>query len=326
MINDRDFLKYEDGFFKPLFEKFIEFKRGKGEKVSHSTMIRFRKLNSRLNKYDIETVTPQMVEELLAPESGQSEIERFYLTTSLRQFCAFLDMLGYNAAQVPPRYMKCPRSEFRPYIFSDDELKQMVAVSDQLPPGRRTNEHQLIYPVLIRLLIGTGMRIGEAISLERHDVDCENGIIKVINGKNGVSRYIPVSDSLKKSLSDYSESLDMLDGDKPFFLSSYTGGFLTYSAMKYMFPKIFMEAGITGKDGRKPTIHSIRHTFCTKSLSKMLKDGMDIYAAIPVLAAYVGHTNYADTEKYIHFTEQDHEDFISEESSLGTLIPEVPDE
>ena len=326
MINDRYFFKFEDGFFKPLFEKFIEFKRGKGEKVSHSTMIRFRKLNSNLNRYDIETITPQMVEEILAPESGQSEIERFYLTTSLRQFCSFLDMLGYKVAQVPPRYMKCPRSEFRPYIFNDAELKQMITVTDQLPPGRRTNEHQLIYPVLIRLLIGTGMRIGEAIALERHDVDCENGIIRVINGKNGVSRYIPVSDSIKKSLSDYSESLDMLDGDKPFFLSSYTGGFLTYSAMKYMFPKIFMEAGITGKDGRKPTIHSIRHTFCTKSLSKMLKDGMDIYAAIPVLAAYVGHTNYADTEKYIHFTEQDHEDFISEESSLGTLIPEVPDE
>ena len=32
MINDKEFLKFKDGFFKPYFEKFIEFKRGKGEK------------------------------------------------------------------------------------------------------------------------------------------------------------------------------------------------------------------------------------------------------------------------------------------------------
>ena len=51
MINDKEFLKFEEGFFKPYFEKFIEFKRGKGEKVASSTLIRFRKLNNSLNQY-----------------------------------------------------------------------------------------------------------------------------------------------------------------------------------------------------------------------------------------------------------------------------------
>ena len=53
---------------------------------------------------------------------------------------------------------------------------------------------------------------------------------------------------------------------------------------------------------------------------------MDVYTAIPILAAYVGHVNYMDTEKYIHFTEQGHEDFIQKESSLGRLFPEVNNE
>ena len=57
--------------------------------------------------------------------------------------------------------------------------------------------------------------------------------------KNGVSRYIPVSDSLKMVLSSYAETIDMSDEDKPFFISSYTGGHRTYDAMKYMFPKMF---------------------------------------------------------------------------------------
>lgn len=324
MTDDKEFQKFEDGFFKPLFGKYIEFKRSKGEKVAQSTMIRLKKLNNRLNSYNTEVITQQMVTELLSPEDGLSEIERSYITSSLRQFCDFLVILGYESVQIPLRYMRSPRCEFRPYIFTDGELRQIALAADNLPASRRTNSHQLIYPVLTRLLMGTGMRIGEILSLTRGDVDCEKGVIRALNGKNGVSRYIPVSDSLQTILLDYSERIDMSNAEKPFFVSSYTGEHLTYDAMKYMFQKLFNMAKIAEREGRKPSIHSFRHTFCTKSLSQMLNRGMDIYTAVPILAAYVGHVNYADTEKYIHFTEQDHESFLQEESILGSLIPEVP--
>ncbi|WP_027209276.1 tyrosine-type recombinase/integrase [Butyrivibrio hungatei] len=326
MINDKEFLKFEEGFFKPYFAKFIEFKRGKGEKVAQSTMIRLRKLNNSLNCYNVSHISEQMVEELLAPRGGLSESERQYMTSSLRQFCSFLTLLGIDAAIVPPKYMRAARSEFRPYIFSDNELHRLASAADALPPARRSSVHQQVYPVLVRLLIGTGMRIGEVLALTRADVDPSNGVINVINGKNGVSRYIPVADSLKKILHDYAETIDMAEGNKPFFTSSYTGEHLTYSAMKYMFPKMFRAAGIYMADGKTPNIHSIRHTFCTRSLEKMLESGMDVYTAVPILAAYVGHVNYMDTEKYIHFTEQGHEDFVQKESSLGSLFPEVGNE
>ena len=326
MINDKEFLKFEEGFFKPYFAKFIEFKRGKGEKIAQSTMIRLRKLNNSLNCYNVSHISEQMVEELLAPRGGLSESERQYMTSSLRQFCSFLTLLGIDAAIVPPKYMRAARSEFRPYIFSDNELHRLASAADALPPARRSSVHQQVYPVLVRLLIGTGMRIGEVLALTRADVDPSNGVINVINGKNGVSRYIPVADSLKKILHDYAETIDMAEGNKPFFTSSYTGEHLTYSAMKYMFPKMFRAAGIYMADGKTPNIHSIRHTFCTRSLEKMLESGMDVYTAVPILAAYVGHVNYMDTEKYIHFTEQGHEDFVQKESSLGSLFPEVGNE
>ena len=266
MINDKEFLKFEEGFFKPYFEKFIEFKRGKGEKVASSTLIRFRKLNNSLNQYQTNQISEKMIRELLAPRNGLSEIERQYMASNLRQFCSFLVLLGVNAAAVPPKYMKITRCEFRPYIFSDEELHRLVVVADSLSPSYRTKSHQQIYPVLVRMLIGTGMRIGEVLALKREDVDPINGVVKVINGKNGVSRYIPVSDSLKMVLSSYAETIDMSDEDKPFFISSYTGGHLTYDAMKYMFPKMFKAADIYMADGKTPNIHSIRHTFCVFDL------------------------------------------------------------
>ena len=259
MINDKEFLKFEEGFFKPYFEKFIEFKRGKGEKVASSTLIRFRKMNNSLNQYQTNQISEKMIRELLAPRNGLSEIERQYMASNLRQFCSFLVLLGVNAAAVPPKYMKITRCEFRPYIFSDEELHRLVVVADSLSPSYRTKSHQQIYPVLVRMLIGTGMRIGEVLALKREDVDPINGVVKVINGKNGVSRYIPVSDSLKMVLSSYAETIDMSDEDKPFFISSYTGGHLTYDAMKYMFPKMFKAADIYMADG-KNTQHPLHST------------------------------------------------------------------
>lgn len=109
MINDKEFLKFEDGFFKPYFEKFIEFKRGKGEKVASSTLIRFRKLNNSLNQYQTDQISEKMIRELLTPHNGLSEIERQYMASNLRQFCSFLMLLGVNAAAVPLKYMKITR-------------------------------------------------------------------------------------------------------------------------------------------------------------------------------------------------------------------------
>ena len=106
MINDKEFLKFEEGFFKPYFEKFIEFKRGKGEKVAHSSMIRLRKLNNSLNSYHEHLISTKMVEELLAPHDGLSELERQYIVSNLRQFCSFAALLGVDVRATLDSYME----------------------------------------------------------------------------------------------------------------------------------------------------------------------------------------------------------------------------
>jgi len=93
--------------------------------------------------------------------------------------------------------------------------------------------------------------------------------------------------------------------------------------MKYIFKKLYASAGIKTPQGKLPRIHDVRHTFCTMSLNRMLASGMSLYVAVPILAAYVGHVNLCDTERYIHLTEHGYDDFIRKESSLQSLIPEV---
>jgi len=325
MITDKELLAFRDGIFKPYFEKYIEFKRGKGEKVSHSTLIRLKALNESLNRYsntlDIELDT---VELLLKGKDTERETLRAMRVSDLRQFNAFLKTLGIHAYQISNKYMKKVHVAFKPYIFSAEELSKITEASDHLKPSRRSSNYLTAYPVLLRILIGTGMRIGEVLSLRIKDVDTINRLLVVYQSKNNVSRYVPMSDSLSVIILDYVSGLAHRHNSEQYlFVSPYTGTRYSYTAMKYMFKKIFAESGVRTPRGRLPRIHDIRHSFCTLSLDRMLDSGMDLYVAVPVLAAYVGHVNLRDTERYIHLTEHGYDEFVRREGALKTLIPEV---
>ncbi|MBC3901691.1 MAG: tyrosine-type recombinase/integrase [Acetobacterium sp.] len=323
MINDKEFLQFKDGPFRDYFEKFIEYKRGKGEKVSRSTIINLRSLNNKLCQYSTVKITAQMVEEILSPESFASSDTRGKSISLLRQFCQFMGILGIPCAAVGRNYAALPRPQFRPYIFSTEEISKLLHVADHLTESRRCNNHLRVYPIMLRILIGTGMRIGEVLQMTNDDVDILRGVIKVINGKNGVSRFIPVSDSLMDVLRIYFRNNDSMSAEEPFFVSPYTGSYYSYSAAKYMFQKICAIADIRCEDSSLPTLHSLRHTFCTRSLEQMIASGMSEYSAVPILAAYMGHVNLVDTEKYIHFTEIAHARFISDEMFMADIVPEV---
>jgi integrase len=323
MVNDRVFLQFEEGPFRPFFERYIEFRRGKGQKVAKSTLLRLKQLNSTLNTFNTDTISRETVEIVLEAKTGESAISRGMRISDLRGFCAFLIAHGIDAYQIPPRYARTPSCKFLPYIFSDGELEQIITEADSLVKKRYGRAACLAHPVLLRLLWGTGLRISEALSLTRSDVDVENGVLKVVNSKNGVSRYVPTADSLTAVLRSHLERNPSANPTDPFFRSPYTGKGYSYSAARHFFHKILLVTGIRRQDGRIPALHSLRHTFCTKSLEHMLALGMDIYTAIPILAAYVGHVNLSATERYIHLTAEGHARFVESELSLEWIIPEV---
>ncbi len=265
MVNDKEFQHYSDGVFKPYFEKFIEHKRSKGEKVAHSALSRMKYLNDELNRSGCLHVTKETVENILSPKEGISEKTRYKMVSTLRQFLDFMNALGIGCCRIPPRYCKFVHSEFRPYIFSDREMADLLDAADNLRDWNHAQRRNDIYPVILRLLAGTGMRISEALSLRPADVDSENGIVKVINGKNGVSRYVPMSDSLAAVVCDY---LLLHLGDEWLFTSPKTGGHYSDATIRGMFRKLCITADIFRADGNTPNVHSLRHYVeCFKMVS-----------------------------------------------------------
>ena len=91
--------------------------------------------------------------------------------------------------------------DFTPYIFTKDEIESILYFADRIGPNRnKFINTPFIYPAVIRLLYGCGLRVGEALTLLCNDVDLHNGVITIRNGKNNVSRLVPMSDSLNKYL------------------------------------------------------------------------------------------------------------------------------
>ena len=59
--------------------------------------------------------------------------------------------------------------------------------------------------------------------------------------------------------------------------------------------------GIRGPDGRRPTIHCLRHTFAVHVLLRWYRKGVNLQSRLPQLATYMGHVSIVSTEKYLHF-------------------------
>lgn len=325
MLNDKEFAGFHDGIFKVYFEKYIEFKRGKGEKVGHSTLIRLKSLNNELNRYcPTLEINSDAAELILREKPAENPASRALRVSDLRQFSSFLKGHGINVFHIPPKYTKQFHSPFRPYIFSEGELRVLTDIADKYELKSHGRKHYPVYPIIIRILIGTGMRIGELLTLRVQDVDMRSKLLSVHCAKNNVSRYIPMSVSLAFVIDRYLADVPHRNQPEQYlFVSPYTDTGYSYDAMKYMFKKLYALAGITTPQGKLPRIHDVRHTFCTISLNKMLASGTNLYVAVPILAAYVGHVNLIDTERYIHLTEYGFDDFIQKESGLQSLIPGV---
>lgn len=313
-----------DGPYRHHIELFVEFKVARGYKNRDALMRTCQKASVALaGESDESGFGEAPLRPLLDRNGEESDSTRAQRVSIVRQLCAFLAAFGIPCWQVPTRYLPKPIRNFNPYILSDADIAAVLAAADGLPTmeRHRASGYERVYPVLVRLLLSSGLRLGEALALEMGDLSADASVLRVRKSKNGVSRFVPLGDAMASRIGSYAAGLGRESG--LLFMSPYTGRSYTQPGIRHMVGKIYDEAGVRTPAGTRPRVHDMRHTFCTRSLDKMLASGMSVYEAVPVLAAYVGHVNYVDTEKYIHLTRASHDAFVTAESALGAIVPRV---
>ena len=327
MIEKEYTVTFEDGIFKELFLKFIQYKRGLGFKYGREVESTLSQLNKKLNAYHMET--PQLPKEILEKlaervpsEASATQAKRIGF---LRHFAIFLNNMGYEAYVYPQQYnVKCS-SGFSPYIFSHEQISAIISISDSLGYSANSPKYHIVWPAFIRVLYGCGLRLSEALRLQTKDVNLGNGVLYIEKSKNNTSRYVPMSSSLKQYCAFYVEQIKLdMDGSGYFFPAPDNGRYGKNTAQTAI-KKIYAMAGIPQMgNGRLPRVHDMRHTFSCHSLEMMQQQGFDLYYSLPILSTYLGHQGIRDTERYLRLATFKFPSIIEiEQAAWGGIIPEV---
>lgn len=207
--------------------------------------------------------------------------------------------------QVPPDGLLPHRyRRQRPHIYSDDEIDRIVEAAGQLPSSRGLRART--YATLFGLLAVTGMRVSEALALDQHDVDLEEGLLTIRRTKHGGSRFVPVHPSTRNALAAYAQGRDRLVAvsfTEGFFVSE-RGTRITGCCARYTFAKVSRRVGLRQsaggrRHGRGPRLHDMRHRFAVRTLLNWYRAGLDVERQIPRLSTYLGHVHVNDTYWYL---------------------------
>lgn len=317
---------YSSVFAKEITE-YVELKQAMGLwfRTAAENLHRFDRLCIKLNVQTAE-LTDALISEWVAPRSGESKNTRAARITALKGFADFLNSKG---AQIKwPRIQQCwqSQSEFVPYIFTFDEVTRILKISDAQPVPACGSQFHIIFPAILRVLYGTGLRISEALHLKNEDVDLERRLLTVWNSKFDNSRCLPISRSLCDELVRYVGQLKRPQKSVYFFPNS-KGEPYSQRTVYDKFRDVLWQSGIPHGSGRKgPRVHDFRHTFAVHSLQKCADAGIDTYTFLPVLATYLGHKKVSTTEKYLRLTSEVYPSFLNKATLLSdTVIPEVQD-
>lgn len=324
-MKDREKHFIFDGPFKDYCSMYVDYKRNLGYKFGESSLYQLRYMDDFFKKYDIPSLelNKDMVEDYTSKRGNESAKTQHMRMSLIRQFSIFMNSIGFNFYVQPKELIPIPKT-FSPYIFTREEIASIIKVVDNLEYTPSSKYYHLIYPMLFRMLYGCGLRINEALSLKRVDVDLDNGILTVTRAKNNTRRLVPMSTSLHNYCQQYASNMGFDMHSDGYFYPARDNGKYNKTPVYIKFKDFMKKAGVFTDNEVGPRVHDFRHTFAVHSLEKMVQDGQDIYCALPILCTYLGHRDIESTEKYLRLTEEAYGQIIDSVTPLyNGVFPEV---
>jgi integrase/recombinase XerD len=207
---------------------------------------------------------------------------------SLRSLFRHLVLIG-AVAENPAAELDLPRRIRRlPRTLSPGEAERLIDAAAGTTP-RALRDH-----ALIELLYGAGLRVSEAVGLDKAGVDLDQRLVRTI-GKGGKERVVPVGrkavDALQRYLSRGRPHLDRRH--RPELFLNAQGGALTRAGAFLILRRLAAKAGL---EPERVHPHLLRHSFATH----LLEGGADLRSVQEML----GHADLSTTELYTHVTDR----------------------
>jgi integrase/recombinase XerD len=209
-------------------------------------------------------------------------------TAAVRSFFRHQQLLGAREDN-PAAAVKLPRRpKPLPKTLSPGEAERLIDAA------KGTQPRSLRDQALVELLYGAGLRVSEAVGLDRTGVDLDGRLVRVV-GKGGTERVVPIGRPAAEALRRYlSRGRPYLDRRRrPELFLNAQGGPLTRAGAFLILRRLASEAGL---DPERIHPHLLRHSFATH----LLEGGADLRSVQEML----GHADLATTELYTHVSDQ----------------------
>lgn len=214
----------------------------------------------------------------------------------VRGFARYLHTIDPAAEVPPPGVFPARRHRPAPYLWSEQEICRLLEEARALTPPLRAASHEALFG----LLATTGMRLGEAVGLDRDDLDVDAGVITIREAKFNRSRLVPLHPSTTEALSRYAARRDQLcprPRSTALFLSG-AGTRLDRSGVDKTLRKITTAIGIRTATVH-PRAHDLRHSLAVATLIGWMRSGVNVDEHMAALSTYLGHIAPADTYWYL---------------------------
>jgi integrase/recombinase XerD len=276
-------------------EDYLRLRRALGFKLRFHGQV-LPSLAAYLETAGAATVTAELAVAWAGQPQGVHPVVWSHRLGAARGFARYLKTVDL-AAEIPPDRVWTTRAPRRqPVIFTDGDIARLVQAARTLNPPLRAATLE----AMLGLIAVTGMRVGEAIGLDRTDADLGDGLLTIRGTKSGRDRLVPLHPTAAGALAGYARRRDQLCPDPAttrFFISS-VGTPVHERLADQAFAQLTGSLGLRA-DGRRPRIHDLRHTFAVRQLLAWHRDGADVNAKMPVLSAYLGHVSPAGTYWYL---------------------------
>lgn len=287
---------------KPLgrhLEDYLALRRRLGFKLRNTEGL-LRQLARFLKENRASRVTTRLVVRWATqrPQSESATQAARYRTARL--FALYLSTLDCRVEVPPAGLLPCRKGRRSPHIYSDREVVDLMSAAASLPSPKGLRGPTL--SALVGLLAATGMRVGEAIHLDRGDVDFPNAMLTIVHAKGYRTRLVPIHASTCEALRRFERLRNRLcpQAKSQSFFVSEQGTRLNDNRVRAWFATTSRRIGLRGPhDSRGPRLHDFRHRFAVKALLRWYRTGKDAEVHMPELSTYLGHRHVSGTYWYL---------------------------
>ncbi len=275
-------LSEEKGRALDAFAAFLRGKRFSDRTVKvYSNFVKdFMRFNGNVALIDLKENDVRLYIEWSVEILNYSVSTHRQLISGIRHFAYF-----YPNCAIEMEKIYVPRPDRKlPVVLNIEEVLLLI---------QRTKN--LKHRVIIAMLYGSGLRIGELLSLKLTDFDFKRKQLRIVNAKGRKERYVTIAESIFPMLKNYYRTY----APSTYFIEGASGGMYTGASVRAFLKKSCTLAGIT----KSVTPHTLRHSYATH----LMEQG----TGLRHIQELLGHSRPETTMIYTHVTRKDLERVMS---------------